>query len=46
MQPNELTDLALDCSLATEAFPMERVLIVFESADAVKDDRTHGLSMC
>ena len=37
MQQNELTDLALDCSLSTEAFPMERVILVFESADAVKD---------
>jgi len=37
MQQKELTDLALDCSLATESFPMERVQIVFESADSVKD---------
>ena len=33
MQQQELTDLALDCSLATEAFPMERVITVFERAD-------------
>ena len=38
MQQTELTDLALDCSLATESFPMERVVAVFESADAVKDE--------
>ena len=37
MQQAELTDLALDCSLATADFPMERVVQVFESADAVKD---------
>ena len=37
MQQTELTDLALDCSLATDAFPMARVVLVFESADAVKD---------
>jgi hypothetical protein len=37
MQQQELVDLALDCSLASEAFPMERVIEVFESADAVKD---------
>jgi hypothetical protein len=37
MQQSELTDLALDCSLATADFPMERVVQVFESADAVKD---------
>ena len=33
MQQTELTDLALDCSLATEAFPMARVITVFERAD-------------
>jgi len=33
MQQTELTDLALDCSLATDAFPMARVIVVFERAD-------------
>ena len=35
MQQSELTDLALDCSLATSAFPMDRVLLIFERADAL-----------
>ena len=37
MSQQELTDLALDCSLSSDTFPMERVVEVFESADAVKD---------
>jgi len=39
MEQKELTDLALDCSLATPAFPMEKVVAVFESADAIKDEK-------
>jgi hypothetical protein len=33
MQQTELTDLALDCSLATDKFPMSRVIELFERAD-------------
>ena len=42
MQQQELTDLALDCSLATEGFPMERVVQVFESADMKKGAKGDG----
>jgi len=33
MQQTELTDLALDCSLSTDKFPMSRVIELFERAD-------------
>ena len=36
-QQAELTDVALDCTLATADLLMERVVQLFESADAVKD---------
>mgnify|MGYP003331526495 CR=1 FL=1 len=37
MQQTELTDLALDCDIATQAFPMVRVINIFERADQVDD---------
>jgi len=37
MQQTELTDLALDCGIASEAFPMARVQNIFERADQVGD---------
>ena len=33
MQQTELTNLALDCGLASDAFPMVRVQNIFERAD-------------
>ena len=35
MQVNELTNLALDCGIASETFPMTRVINIFERADQV-----------
>ena len=37
LQQTELVDLALDCELTSEAFPMARVQIIFERADQVDD---------
>ena len=37
MQKSELTNLALDCGIASEAFPMARVINIFERADQVDD---------
>ena len=39
MQQAELVDLALDCGLATDAFPMARVQAVFARADATDDGK-------
>jgi hypothetical protein len=41
MQQAELVDLALDCGLATDAFPMARVQAVFARADATKALELH-----
>ena len=47
MQQTELTNLALDCGLATEAFPMARVQGVFARADQTDDGRggDHALEL-
>ena len=37
MQQSELINLALDCGIASEAFPMARVINIFERADQVDD---------
>ena len=37
MQSTELTNLALDCELATDAFPMNRINMIFTRADQVDD---------
>ena len=39
MQQTELVDLALDCGLATAAFPMARVQLVFARADMTDDGK-------
>jgi hypothetical protein len=39
MQQTELVDLALDCGLATKAFPMARVQQVFARADLTDDGK-------
>ena len=43
MQQQELTDLALDCSLATDAFPMAKVVLVFEGADMADAKPGHAM---
>ena len=47
MQQTELVDLALDCGLATKAFPMARVQLVFSRADLVDDGKgsDHGMAL-
>ena len=39
MQQTELVDMALDCDLTSEAFPMVRVQNIFERADQVDDTK-------
>ena len=47
MQQTELVDLALDCGLATDSFPMARVQGVFARADQTDDGKggDHALEM-
>ena len=47
MQQTELVDLALDCGLATAAFPMARVQLVFARADLVDAGKAgdHGMAL-
>ena len=40
MQQTELTNLALDCGIASEAFPMTRVIQIFERADMVDENES------
>ena len=45
MQQTELVDLALDCGLATAAFPMARVQLVFARADLTDDGKAGDMAL-